>query len=311
VVAIDTTDTTPPSNISVVRDGLSSDVDSSTSLTQLSANWDSSADAESSIARYWYAIGTQASGPGASNTLGWTDNGQLTSITAAGLTLSVNVTYYVSVKAENNVGLQSSTTTSNGQVILAPAPPDTIPPVITLVSAQNITANTAIVAWTTDEPSTSLVEYGRLINYDKSTILDSSLGLSHSGALANLLPGTLYHYRVISRDASGNETQSADYTFTTPGAGGTISEAIHAYPNPCKVSVSNPVKFRISGANISEVSIYTISGRLIRKLADTSSAEIQWDGTNADGEKVGRGIYIYKITSTAGDTVTGKIALTK
>ncbi|OGS26785.1 MAG: hypothetical protein A2297_02195 [Elusimicrobia bacterium RIFOXYB2_FULL_48_7] len=311
IVAIDTSDVTAPSNISVVRDGLSSDVDSSTSLTQLSANWDSSADAESSIARYWYAIGTQASGPGASNTLGWTDNGQLTSITAAGLTLSVNVTYYVSVKAENNVGLQSSTTTSNGQVILAPAPPDTIPPVITLVSAQNITANTAIVAWTTDEPSTSLVEYGRLINYDKSTILDSSLGLSHSGALANLLPGTLYHYRVISRDASGNETQSADYTFTTPGAGGTISEAIHAYPNPCKVSVSNPVKFRISGANISEVSIYTISGRLIRKLADTSSAEIQWDGTNADGEKVGRGIYIYKITSTAGDTVTGKIALTK
>jgi len=71
------------------------------------------------------------------------------------------------------------------------------------------------------------------------------------------------------------------------------------------------VKFRIANMAGGEVAVYAVSGRLIRKLTDASAAEIEWDGKNAAGEKVGRGIYIYKITSTAGDTVTGKIALTK
>ena len=308
VVAIDTSDITAPPNIAQVRDGLSSDVDSSTSLTQLSANWDEVIDPESGIARYWYAIGTQQSGAGASDTRGWTDNGQSTSLTATGLTLSQNVTYYISVKAENGVGMQSaSTATSNGQVVLPPAPPDTSSPAISGISAQNVAATGATIVWTTDELSDSLVEYGRTVNYDKSTIKDIVLRISHSMALANLLPGSEYHFRVISVDAGGNEAASADYTFTTSAPAQPIPETVHAYPNPAK----GAVKFRIANMAGGEVAVYAVSGRLIRKLTDASAAEIEWDGKNAAGEKVGRGIYIYKITSTAGDTVTGKIALTK
>jgi hypothetical protein len=32
--------------------------------------------------------------------------------------------------------------------------------------------------------------------------------------LAGLMPSTLYHYRVLSRDAGGNPAVSSDYTFT-------------------------------------------------------------------------------------------------
>ena len=310
VVAVDTGDTTPPQNISVVRDGLSSDVDSSTSLTQLSANWDSSVDAESGIARYWYAIGTQPSGAGASDTKPWTDNGQATSMLSTGLTLTQNVTYYISVKAENSVGLQSAiAATSNGQVVLIPAPADTTPPVISLVSAQSITANSAAIIWTTNEPSTALVEYGKLVNYDKATSLDTTLNTAHSVTIGNLLSGTLYHFRVISRDASGNEATSADYTFTTLSPAAPAGENVHAYPNPFKISGTSPMKFRISGAASAEVSIYTISGRLIKKQA--GGDEISWDGRNTGGEKLGPGIYIYRITANTGDTVTGKFAVSK
>ncbi|OGS27587.1 MAG: hypothetical protein A2297_03650, partial [Elusimicrobia bacterium RIFOXYB2_FULL_48_7] len=72
-VVIDTSDTTPPAAPAVVRDGTGSDESATTSTTQLSANWDSGADAQSGISKYWYAIGTQQSGAGASNTKAWTD----------------------------------------------------------------------------------------------------------------------------------------------------------------------------------------------------------------------------------------------
>jgi peroxiredoxin len=39
---------------------------------------------------------------------------------------------------------------------------------------------------------------------------------SHNVMLNGLAPGTVFHYKVTSRDASGNEASSKDYTFTTP-----------------------------------------------------------------------------------------------
>ncbi|OGS27488.1 MAG: hypothetical protein A2297_06060 [Elusimicrobia bacterium RIFOXYB2_FULL_48_7] len=304
VVAIDTSDATPPSGISAVRDGTGADISVTANAAHLDVNWDPSGDPQSGIARYWFAIGTTSGG---SEVQGWSNNGQLTLISMS-ITLTRGVTYYVSVKAENGVGMQSSTTTSNGLYVL---PLDNTPPVISGVAAQSVTQTGATIAWTTDENSTTQVEYGRTTSYGTLTIDDGTFAVSHNAALTGLIPGSLYHYRVVSIDVFGNETISQDYTFNTLAATGPIPETVHAYPNPCRaVSAANPVKFRISGASVSEAVIYTLSGRLIRKLAG-NSAELSWDGTNADGEKTGRGIYIYKITSTAGDSVTGKLALTK
>src|SRR5690606_14906665 len=38
---------------------------------------------------------------------------------------------------------------------------------------------------------------------------------AHSQPLTGLLPGTTYHYRVLSRDAAGNLATSADFSFVT------------------------------------------------------------------------------------------------
>jgi len=54
---------------------------------------------------------------------------------------------------------------------------------------------------------------------------------AHSIAVSGLSLGTLYHYRVLSRDAAGNLTTSADGTFTTnavasgggAGVGGSVT----------------------------------------------------------------------------------------
>jgi hypothetical protein len=57
------------------------------------------------------------------------------------------------------------------------------------------------------------------------TSLDSSLVTGHSQVLSGLSPNTIYHFRVHSRDAAGNLSTSADYTFKTLAApGGQFSD---------------------------------------------------------------------------------------
>jgi len=103
-----------PTDIPFVNDGLTSDIDTTSSYTQLEANWGSSADPHSDIADYWYAIGTA---PGDSNTVNWTNIGNNTYFLHTNLALVFNSVYYISVKARNNAGLFSNIKTSNGQVV--------------------------------------------------------------------------------------------------------------------------------------------------------------------------------------------------
>ncbi len=97
---------------------------------------------------------------------------------------------------------------------------DTSGPVISAIAVGSITTTTAVVTWSTDEASDSQVAYGLTTSYGSLTTLDTSNVLSHSVPLSGLTVGTAYHYRVMSRDVSGNLTTSADGTFTARAAGG-------------------------------------------------------------------------------------------
>ncbi len=100
-----------------VRDGTGADISTTSYNNQLSANWNAAVDTQSGIKRYWYGIG---SSPGSVNILSWQDNELQTSVTRTGLRLNVGVTYYFTVKAENNAGLMSAPVNSNGQKVIAP-----------------------------------------------------------------------------------------------------------------------------------------------------------------------------------------------
>jgi glucose/arabinose dehydrogenase len=104
--------------------------------------------------------------------------------------------------------------------------PDTTPPIISALHSSNVTTTTAVIAWNTDEPADSRVEYGLTTGYGNMTALDSSLVVSHNQGLAGLTPNTLYHYRVHSKDAAGNAAVSADATFTTLAPGDTTPPEI-------------------------------------------------------------------------------------
>ena len=90
------------------------------------------------------------------------------------------------------------------------------PPVISNVQASAMTTSAATISWTTDQASSSRVEYGPTTNYGSLTPLDSTPVTSHTVNLSGLASNTLCHYRVISANAHGT-SYSADHTFTTSG----------------------------------------------------------------------------------------------
>jgi hypothetical protein len=89
---------------------------------------------------------------------------------------------------------------------------DTTPPLINQVVVGDISATAATIAWETDEPATSQVEYGLTDSYGSNSTLDETLVTEHTVTLTSLEPNKTYHYRLKSKDRAGNEAISTDYT---------------------------------------------------------------------------------------------------
>ena len=107
-------DFTPPATIVSVNDGSAVDEDISYSSSSLQANWTASADPNSDVSHYMIAAGTTAGG---TDVLAWSNNGTALTATLNGLTLTQGSTYYVSVKAVNNAGIEGAVTSSDGITI--------------------------------------------------------------------------------------------------------------------------------------------------------------------------------------------------
>jgi len=101
---------------------------------------------------------------------------------------------------------------------------DTTPPVITNVNPTNLMGSSATITWNTDEPATSQVAYGTTASYGTSqpTQTDTTPVKYHEVFLQGLPPQSTFHYKVISRDADGNESSSSDKIFTTPAPEGSL-----------------------------------------------------------------------------------------
>ncbi|MBI3319829.1 MAG: fibronectin type III domain-containing protein [Candidatus Omnitrophica bacterium] len=92
---------------------------------------------------------------------------------------------------------------------------DTAPPVLSTLSVSDVTATSASMTWTTNEPAISQAEYGMTSSHGMATPLTTSWVTSHTARLTGLSPDTLYHYCAYSRDGAGNAVESPDSMFTT------------------------------------------------------------------------------------------------
>jgi len=130
-------------------------------------------------------------------------------------TTATDAVHTLDAVARDTAGnLATSTISLTVDNVMTP-PPDITPPVISAVTVSNITTTSAIIQWTTDEPSTTQVDYGLDTTYGESSTLNSTLVTSHTVILTTLGGGTTYNYRVRSSDTANNEAISINYQFTT------------------------------------------------------------------------------------------------
>ncbi|MDD5686605.1 MAG: TIGR03790 family protein [Elusimicrobia bacterium] len=90
---------------------------------------------------------------------------------------------------------------------------------------------------------------------------------------------------------------------------------IKVYPNPYNPNTAVQGKLKVINIPVNSImKLYSVAGELVRELKEMDYGNfgwIEWNGKNDDGDKVGRGVYIYKIEDGAGNKKTGKIGLVK
>ncbi|MBI4713840.1 hypothetical protein HY771_01495 [Candidatus Uhrbacteria bacterium] len=94
-------------------------------------------------------------------------------------------------------------------------PADSTAPTISNIVVSQITTNSAVVSWTTNESADSAVDYGLTQSFEVGTVTDASFVTSHSLGLVNLLEGKTYFFRVRSKDSSANQATSSTQSFST------------------------------------------------------------------------------------------------
>jgi hypothetical protein len=101
-----------------------------------------------------------------------------------------------------------------------PPPPPSPAPVITSGPQRtDLTATTATVEWTTDQPTTDRVLYDTEQNrvpYRYAAGSNNVFQTSHRVTLSGLQPNTVYYWRVASRNQAGQFVQDSPHSFLTP-----------------------------------------------------------------------------------------------
>jgi len=165
-------------------------------------------------------------------TLSGTAGATTATVTGSGTTYNVAVTgmtdsgtVIASIDVDKAIGATSNTNNASASTDNS-VTYDISDPVISVV-ASTATSTGATITWTTDEDSSSKVDYGLTDSYGSTTIeSDTSPRVSsHTVELTGLTACTTYHYSVRSTDALGNEGVSTDNTFITTGCSSSSSSS--------------------------------------------------------------------------------------
>lgn len=173
---------------------------------------DDTADFSSPVVDYTSALAVQGA---VSFTVGQAPGTGAYAVGSESQTLSSG-NYYWRVKAIDNSDAESSYATANSGSIAFIVNTNT--PGLSDITATTTTTS-ATVTWTTDEQTSSLIEYGLVPTYGFTTAeTDTSPRVtSHSVSIPELKLCARYFYRVKSKNNAGTETSSSQQTFTTTG----------------------------------------------------------------------------------------------
>ena len=191
--------------------------------------------------------------------------------------LSAGTTYYYRVRSSDAAGnaVTSGEFSFSTDETPPPPPPDTTAPVITSYSVFNITQSGAVIQWTTNENSDSVVQYGvdsTTWGSYEHTKTSASFVTNHSIALTGLLSNTTYYYRVRSSDAAGNTVTFSERYFTTLKDPDTTAPQFTVPPSASHVDVdSATIYWRTNEVSDSEIR-YDVSSNTWSAYANRQTA---------------------------------------
>jgi hypothetical protein len=139
---------------------------------------------------------------------------------------------------------------------------------------------------------------------NKWEILSGEQSIDMSNKIITAVTSHLSYFRIVQYVTQANDLNN-----------------VVVYPNP--VDFSNSAKGTVKFKNLTynpTIFIYTISGEEVIRLEpdkvyngntinDGISGIVEWDGSNINGSKVARGLYIYVIKDEEGNRKVGKIAV--
>jgi hypothetical protein len=155
-------------------------------------------------------------------------NASLVTAHSATLTgLTPGATYNFDVVSAN----AANATTTSGNFSFSTTSSTAPAPVLSSEAAYPVANTTATILWTTDQNSTSVVNYGTTTAYGQQASLGTATTIYHAVQLTGLTPGTTYNFQVVSTNSSGVSSSSGNFTFTTSGtapAAGPVITAVAA-----------------------------------------------------------------------------------
>ena len=91
-------------------------------------------------------------------------------------------------------------------------------PAISSLKVSAVSASGVTISWTTDQPSSTQVNYGATASYGSASPLDPALVLNHSVTLTGLAANSSYDFQAVSVTSTGLSAQSGNTLFSTTSA---------------------------------------------------------------------------------------------
>ena len=125
-----------------------------------------------------------------------------------------------------------------------------------------------------------------------------------------------YELIVTGKDKSNNTAGNIQYRVVFQVINKPMISNMLNYPNP--FTTSTAFVFTITGSEVPQnikIEIMTITGKIVREITKTelgplhigrNITEFKWDGTDQYGQKLGNGIYLYRVVTNLNGKVLDK-----
>ncbi len=131
--------------------------------------------------------------------------------------------------------------------------------------------------------------------------------------------GTEYELTVSGKDRNANRAGNLEYRVTFQVFNKPMISNLLNYPNP--FSTSTAFVFTITGQEVPQefkIQIMTMTGKIVKEIPrqelgnihiGTNVTEYKWDGTDTYGQKLGNGVYLYRVVSSLNGAKMDKFRL--